>query len=250
MRRQAVILALLLGWSLAGGREVRAEGAVSRYDLHAKGMKVGKVQTTRSRVEKDGSEVLCCDIVSEVKVNLLVYKYNLTNHEVSYADDQGVFEYSQVSVEDGNSLAVHGRLADGVFRFSIVENGAERILEIPRDSYDVTTQDGVELTLDAALKERKLRVLDLGALQVVERTYQLSGREEIEAGAGRTACRVIDMEDCNKKIRRWIAADPFGLVIIRQDGRDKAGAYSMRLQDGAPLTMPLAIEPPFVAPPR
>jgi hypothetical protein len=52
----------------------------------------------------------------------------------------------------------------------------------------------------------------------------------------------VDFEDVNKKARRWFAEDELGVFIARQDGRDKAGTYSMRAVEQKSRA-PLAVAP-------
>ena len=114
--------------------------------------------------------------------------------------------------------------ADGVFRFVIANNGAVRTHEIPDGSYDAASMDGPELNLAAEGESKTLRVLDMGAAEVVERTYRWASTDG--------DLRVVQFEDRNKSARRWVRADPLGMLIARQDGRDRAGAYSMRMTTG------------------
>ena len=83
-----------------------------------------------------------------------------------------------------------------MFRLVIAEGAQVRTNEFRDGDYAAVSMDGPELDLAREGEEQVLRVLDLGAAEVVERTYRWAKTEG--------DCRVVDFSDRNKTARRWV----------------------------------------------
>ena len=222
-------LPVILGVLLTAACTARAGDAhVATYDLHAKGLKVGRVVTTRSRVTDGGRSAQRTEVTTAVDVNLLVYRYRLSSREVFLSDDRGVYALDVEREEDGVREVARGRLEEGAFRLTLTETGAVRTLSFPRGDYDCCSLDAPELALQPGQSVTR-RVLSVGSYTLLDRTYACLREERVTAGGRSYPCRVVDFTDALKSGRRWYLADEFGFCIVRQDGRDKAGAYSLRL---------------------
>jgi hypothetical protein len=194
---------------------------VARYNLYSKGLRVGTVRTERSRMETNGVEAVKCDVTTKVHVNLLILRHDLEAREVYVSSGSGPIAYSHTKVDGGRTTEVTGVRSGDRFRFVISETGVTRTNEFADADYDAVSMDGPELALADVGDEKTLRLLDMGEAQVVARTYR---RLKDEAGF-----LVVEFNDANKRGRRWVKADDLGMFIGRQDGKDKAGTYSMRI---------------------
>lgn len=216
---------------LAAGVARGEEAVVSRYELRSKGLTVGHVETVRTSERRDGVDYVRCRVHTKVNVNLLFLAVHKETTEESLAGPDGVVAYRRTSVEDGRTTEIAGALRDGVFAFTIAQDGASREWRVPRSDYDRTSMDGFELDVPEDGAPATLRILSLGEAELVDRAYAWVGREDVRAGAERLACRVVSLRDARKTMKRWVLRDELGLFIARQDGRDPAGAYSMRLTE-------------------
>jgi hypothetical protein len=199
------------------------------YEVTTRGLRVGTVETVRCREHLGTADVTRCEVRMDVDAGFLWLQYKMSDHEIAWAGPGGVVKYRRERTEDNLSLAVEGALTNGVFHLAIAENGTNRTMDVARADYEATTRDGVETKLAGSGERRTWLVLDFETLQVVDRAYTLSGREKLRA-AGRTfEARIVDYKDRNKEGRRWIVEDAFGLAILRQDGKDRRGGYSMKL---------------------
>jgi hypothetical protein len=212
-----VLFLLLVLPALAG------EPGVTTYDLYSKGLRVGNVRTERSRVVTNGTEALRCEVTTHVSVNLLVVKHHLDQREVYVSNGEGPLAYEQAKTENGKSFDVRGQRDGSNFVFVVTQDGATRTNSVGASDYDVVGMDGPETGLAKMNEPTTWRVLDMGGARVVERTYTWLRDED--------GLRVVEFSDPYKSGRRWVKADDLGLFIARQDGRDKAGTYSMRMSD-------------------
>jgi hypothetical protein len=224
----------MLAITLAAVMAAAAEPHVTTYDLYSKGLRVGSVRTERQRVQRDGRELVSCRVKTDVNVRIPFFRYSLDSEEECLIDEQGAVAYWQIRKEDGNRRTIQGELTDGAFLFTIRDNDEIRTEAISREDYDMTSMDSVELQLARPGDEQTLRILDLNLLVLVERRYHWVKSEKIAMGGTAVSSRVVDFMDPNKQIRRWVTGDDLGLVIVRQNGREQAGSYSMRLARTGP----------------
>jgi len=215
------LLIFLTVLALADRAAAADDAMVTSYQLYSKGLRVGTVRTERSRVVTNGAEAIRCEVVTRVHVNLLILRHDLEGREVYISNGSGPIEYRNTKRENGATMDVAGVRGEGVFRFVIAEGGAVRTNEFLDADYDAVSMDGPELALGGLGQTKSLRILDMGAAEVVDRTYTWAKNDE--------GFRVIEFSDRNKTARRWVRADAMGMLIARQDGRDRAGSYSMRM---------------------
>ncbi len=217
-------LLMLLSLLVAAARAAASDDAiVTSYHLYSKGLRVGTVRTERSRVVTNGAEAIRCEVSTRVHVNLLILRHDLEGREVYVSNGAGPIAYWNTKHENGRTTDVVGVRGDGVFRLVIAEGAQVRTNEFRDGDYAAVSMDGPELALAGEGDEKTLRVLDMGAAEVVDRTYRWA---KTEGGY-----RVVDFSDRNKTARRWVRADALGMLIARQDGRDTAGTYSMRMAE-------------------
>lgn len=232
IRKNCRIIVIALAALLSAGQAGSVpspDARESRYAVYSKGFKVGDFTTHTTLLSDHPKKTIRFDSSTRIHANLLVYSYSLESREESVIGEEGAVRYRATSRENGKSTTTEGHLDQGVFRFTTTVDGVSRSFSIPRDSYDFTTMECPEAVMRPGEREKTLRVLDFEHLAVVRRTYRFVRSEELTVEGRTISCKVIDMEDPNKKCRRWIREDPLGVLIARQDGRGKEGSYSVRL---------------------
>jgi len=227
-RTLLIALAALFSAGTAGSAP-SPQARESCYAIYSKGFKVGDFTTHTALLSDHPKKTIHFDSSTRIHANLLVYSYSLESREEATIVEEGAVRYHFSSRENGRSTTTEGHLDQGAFRFTTTVDGVSRTFSIPRDSYDFTTMECPEAVMRPGEKEKTLRVLDFEHLTVVRRTYRFIRTEELTVEGKKIVCKVIDMEDPNKKCRRWIREDPLGVFIARQDGRGKGGSYSVRL---------------------
>ncbi len=224
--RLLLLLPLLL--STDGGATGRS-AVETRYEIVAKGIRVGKVTATQ---QLDTAQLLRFENHTDVNASFLWLGYRQSIVEQADILGQNLTRYSRRGSDNGVSVQVEGRLAGNAFRFDELRDGARRSLAIPRDSYDHTTMECPEATMVFGPDgTRTLRMLDTEHLAVVKRTYRLIREDVYRLGGRDYRCRVVDFSDPNKNCRRWIGRDGNAVIIFRQDGRGKVGSYSLRARE-------------------
>ena len=228
-RMVAVVFALAASDALAVAPASTSAVHVARYALVSKGVTVGHVQATRSKVLREGRECVQLRVHTEVKVDLLIFRYSLKSEETWVTDPAGLIAYGLTSVEDGRRKTISGESHGGFFRFDINEEGRSRTWEVPRSAYDYAGDDSPAQLPGRAGEVKTFRVLSPGDLAVVGRSYRWVSSESVTVGDRKVICRVVDVEDPSAKVRRWFTVDELGLLLLREEAREKRGSYSMRV---------------------
>jgi len=223
-----VFAALITTIALVADPASTAAVHVIHYDLASKGMTLTHVEAVRSKVMRDGQECTELRLTTETKFDLLVFKYALKSQEILVTTPTGLVAYSLDSVEDGKRKTIFGQWRQGVFHFDVTEDGQSRTWEAAPAAFDFATDDGPAQRLEPADGAKTFRVLDPEDLAVVARTFRAVAAEPLTVGDRKVTCRVVEIEDDNMKIRRWFTTDELGLVVLREDGCEKRGTYSMR----------------------
>jgi hypothetical protein len=208
---------------LAGAAADLPSASVTTYTLHSRGLRVGSVRTERERILTNGQEAVRCGVTTHVRVNLLVVRHNLEANEVYVSSGGRPLAYEHVRRENGEERAIRGVREGDRFVFLVTENGATTTSVVHDADYDAVGMEGPELALSEPGATNTLRVLDVGAARVIERSYCWIRSED--------GLRVVEYADANKSGTRWVRGDEFGLFIARQEGREKSGSYSMRMTD-------------------
>jgi hypothetical protein len=201
----------------------------TRYEVVAKGFCVGNVITSQKSADEGGEKVVHFENRTDVNASFLWMGYRFSSSERATIKRGTLVSYFRHKKEKDVEVKVEGRLVGATFRFEVSENGNRRIVTIPRSSYDLTTMECPEATMDfGANGKATLRILDTEYMSVVKRNYQLV-REDVYRISGREyRCRIVDFTDPNKTCRRWIGKDGDAIIMFRQDGKGGEGAYSVR----------------------
>jgi len=206
-------------------RAAAASARVTRCELFTHGMTIGHGNITRTHATRDGRPCTEIRLRMDTRVNMLVYKFTMTMDETWVMSGNELIAYTWDSTENGKRKTVSGELRDGVFSFAINENGKARTWSAPRAAYDLTAIGQPDKPL-APGETRTLRVLDPCECTVGERLYRGSGDETLKIGERAVACATVTIDYAGDHLRRWVAADEFGPLILREDGELKRGSYS------------------------
>ena len=204
-------------------------GRLCHYKITSRGFSVGKLKTTISPVQQAGGQAVRFQSDLAIDADLLLFKITKTNREEAIVSDHGTLSYHRNGQENGRSSTVDADLEGGAFRFRMAENGVIQTVTVPKTSYDFTTMDCPEITMQREGEAMEIRLLDMEHAKVVLRRFHWVKTEEMEVGGKRLRCRVVDFTDLNNSCRRWISNDARGVIIVRQDGKGKGGNYSLRM---------------------
>lgn len=198
---------------------------VTRCELFTHGMTIGHGTITRTRTTRDGHPCTEVRLQMDTRVNMLVYKFAMTMDETWVMSGNELIAYAWDSTENGKRKTVTGELRDGSFRFAINENGKTRVWTTPRAAYDLPAIGLPEKPL-APGETVKLRVLDPCESLVEERLYRGIGPENLTVDNRSAACETVTIDYAGNHLKRWLTADEFGPLILREDGDLKRGSYS------------------------
>jgi hypothetical protein len=172
-----------------------------------------------------------CDVEKRIDVKVLWIAYQLTEDESSWSGPDGCFRYARERTEDGLRSTDRGLLTNGVFELVREAGGRVWTQRFARVDYDFTSRDGVDALVTRDAPARDVRLLDFDVMEILTRRYRFRGAEAIRAGEARIDCRLVEFDDGNKRGKRWVAEDAWGLAIYRQDGKDRRGSHSLRILD-------------------
>lgn len=208
----------------------------SRFAVYSHGLRIGEATAVCSQAGRGDSAIYTFSNTTKVSAHFLVHSYLLDNHEDAVVGKAGTLRYSRTVKENGNAVTVEGALENNAFRLKVTDQNSARVLSIPRERYDYTAVDCPEIHMKREGERMTVRLLDFEALEVVTRHYTWVRSEALHVGGKTYTFRVVDYEDKNKKCRRWIRVDDVGVMIARQEGSGKKGAYSVKLVEyRAPL---------------
>lgn len=228
-----------IAWAMicAFGAIAAEEESVAIYAVNACGIRAGTVETVRSVRQVEGRRIESCRVHTKIDVDLLWISHHLDSTETILCDSNGLFQIAVDGVENGVTNIVRGHLRDGAFHYDIAKGGTNIARSIARTNYVCSTLDGIELQLQKDTA-RTIPVLASDRGFVIERTYTWTEDETLKAAGTNLACRIVAFKDANKQGRRWVCLDDFGLFIARQEGREKSGSYTLKLEKL--FTRPLA----------
>lgn len=222
----AVSLLTFLSTGVWGGNSDSRE---SRFAVYSHGFRIGEATSVCSLAGNGDHITYKFSNITRVNANFLLRSYSLENHEDALVGRDGTLRYTRSSKENGHAVTIDGALENDEFRIRVIEKKVARILSIPRERYDYTTMECPEIHMKREGEKMTVRLLDFEALEVVTRHYSWVRSEELQVGGKSYTFRVIDFDDKNKKCRRWIRVDDVGVMIARQEGTGKSGAYSVKL---------------------
>ena len=200
-----------------------------KYDVLTRGFRIGKVISSQKVTNEEGQKVVHFANKTDVNTSFLWLRCNISSSEQATIKGEKLVSYSRQEKTKGVDVSVTGRLKDGHFRFDVSENGRKRSIVIPSSSYDYTTMECPEATMDFKPDGRKtVRILDPEFMEVVERNYRLVREDTIKVDGKEFHCRIIDFKDPHKSCRRWIGVDHDTIIMFRQDGKSKEGSYTVQ----------------------
>lgn len=204
-------------------------GRLFHYTISSRGIGVGKLKTAISPVQYAGERALRFESDLAIYANLILFRIAKNSREDAVIGERGTLSYHRRGEENGRSSRVDAELDGGLFRFKMSQNGVALTVLVPRSSYDFTTMDCPETTMQREGETMEVRLLDLEHARVVARRFHWIKTEELEVGGKRMRCKVVDFIDENNVCRRWVSRDEHGVIIVRQDGKGKGGNYSLRM---------------------
>lgn len=226
MQRGVAILSILCaGFAFAN------EESVTRYDIIAKGITIGHAETIRSKVQRDGQALMRCRVSTKVDVDLLFVSCHIDGTEDVLVGPTGVVQFAISATKDGHHHATSGTLSNGVFHCQAVIDGTTNQVSVPRSDFAATTLDGLELQLRKGDPATTNRVFDCAQVKILDRSYRWVEDAVLNVGGSNRTFRVVEFEDAQKKGRRWVCTDEWGMVIARQEAKEPSGSYSLRLKE-------------------
>ncbi len=202
---------------------------VTRYDVTTRGFHIGNATASQKVSREGGVTVVRFENRTDIGASFLWMRHCLSSSEKATIKDNKLLTYSRNEMVNGTEIKVEGRLVGDAFRFEVSENGKRRSVVIPCSSYDRTTMECPEATMDfMANGETTIRILDTEYMTVVERRYRLVRNDDYKIDGKEYPCRVVDFSDIHKSCRRWIGKDNDAIILFRQDGKSKEGSYSVR----------------------
>jgi hypothetical protein len=215
------------------------QGRTMHYRISSKGFNVGEMKAVLSPLQQAGGNLVRFESQVDIAANLLLFKVNSSSREDALIGANGTLSYHRKGQDNGKISAVEAVFEDGVFRFKLLDNGVARSVAVPRSSYDFTTMDCPETTMQREGETMEVRLLDMEHAKVVTRRFHWVKSEDLEVAGKRLHCRVVDFSDPVNSCRRWVSCGDGGMVIVRQDGKGSHGSYSLRMTSvsGSPVNL-------------
>ena len=205
-----------------------AEASPLWYEISFSGNKIGYLYI---EVEQEG-ERKTVRTKSEIEVEMFfINVFELKSEEEATLDDKGIRSYRSVTTINGEKWTVSGEMVEDVLRLKVSGEGKDWPVSISKRDYDITSLDSPQKELAAPGDGRKYRVLNFDELEMEEWEYHWKGEEGVEFEGEERACRVIEFSKPNEKGRQWYWMSEDGLVMLKEEGEDEDGPYSVMLTD-------------------
>lgn len=206
-------------------------GREARYQISSHGFNVGEMKSISQPLLLDGKRFIRFSSSTAIDAKFLFFSVNSSSLNETLVGHNGPIEFHHSNFEKGDNLEVDAKFFDDQVELSIKQHGKSRSVSFARDHYEFTTMDCAEMTLSKEGELKNIRLLDLENFRLVTRTYVWRKSEDIVVGGKTIRCRVIDFEDPYNHCRRWITQDENGFLIVRQEGKGKAGSYVLKLTE-------------------
>lgn len=206
-----------------------AEPVALAYEIRSEGKRVGEmhVEVARQPGTDGPSETIRTSTRISVEA-LFITLFSLEAEELIGRDEGGLRRTRGRIVVDGRETRFSGERTSGGFAFDVEDEGGIREIEFARTDYDLTSADPVLAHLERGAPV-SLRVLDLDRLEVVTREFEWLRDEELHLGGRLESCHVVRFDDGRASGLRFYAQGEDDL-LIREEGRDEDGPYSIDLR--------------------
>ncbi|OQY29614.1 MAG: hypothetical protein B6244_03220 [Candidatus Cloacimonetes bacterium 4572_55] len=199
------------------------------YDIYSNEKKTGSITVKLSEINSNETNLLKVETHTKIQVKaLFISLFSLDSQEEGLINDEGTYSYSSVTIIDGDTIRVTGKLKDAVFKLTVTEGEKKQNVSIKRSNYDFTSLDSPELFLEASGKPKIFKILDFDNLAVVKQNLKWIRNEELNILDDTVDCKVIEFENPGEKGTRWITQDQYGL-LIKEEGEDEDGKYTVKI---------------------
>jgi len=202
-----------------------------RFKISSFGLKVGQLETSVSNLPYRGTQAVRYESDLSVDVNLLVVRKKSHIREEALLGEQGPLSYRKWGTDDGKSNSIEGNFEEGSFHFRTLENGVAHNGVVSKGSYDFSSVEWPETTMEVEGETMKVRLLDLARASVVQRRYRYLRNEDVEVGGKTLHCKVVELSDPNFRCTRWVSGKGSNTLLVRQDGKINGSSYTVRLVD-------------------
>lgn len=197
-----------------------------QYKVYYGAKECGTLEIKLSDQDFEGRSVSRVEVDLQVKLKyFLLSVYYMHSNEEALIDASGTFRYVKNSKEGPTETMVVGNRGKDSFKFEIKEKGRTREIIVRHDDYDYTSMD--EPALKEQGREQKHRVLNLDKTRVEDHVLTWIRNEELIVGGEPIESRVIEFQTPSESGTRWVTPD-LGL-LIKEEGKDKDGEYSLKL---------------------
>ncbi len=203
-----------------------------KYDVESEGKKLGEILSTTRILSTE--PVLVREMISSTHLRaklLFLTVFSLESQDTSLIGPDGLLEHHSHAVVDDQVIILHGQRQGDTLLFQLHQENEQDELEIPVSSFDVTSLDSGFLVNLSPGQSKTLRVLQLETLQIVETKFTRLKDEPFTLSGKTVPCLVVKWSSQAGQGKSWyqkLSPD----VLIREDGIDEDGAYSVILTEG------------------
>lgn len=217
-----LLIVCLLGCDIAFATNNGESRAVAvSYVVRSLGSDIGTVSANTVGTARDFDFVV--DV--NVKVRFLFFNFSFTSSETASIRGGKLVSYHKTIDTKGHRRELTGKLNGATFDMVVLDGGEKQHKEFPVTDYVTTDLEYPEVSLVPG-EVRRMRVLDLENVEIVDREYRQITEEKAEINGRGSRVVVSDFADKNGEGRRWTAIIGEVPVVSRQEGKEKTGLFN------------------------
>lgn len=207
-----------------------ADTSEALYDFIFNNAKIGTVEIQREGTVQDDEPVMIYDASMSLSAKIKSNDYSLETNEHVVVGKQGILHYIAEYEENGKKSRVDGQL-DGHKFSGTVQDGDEHhtflfpVLGFDPIAFVITQQlqnDNSSLSVDFMVPE---------TMEFQKEKRSLVSEERISIAGNSYDCQIIAFNTPYSHGKRWIAKDLLGQFLVKEEGQDKDGKYSIVLKE-------------------
>lgn len=232
----ALVMSAPIGVAFAQEREATAGGVQLVYAMSSQGYPFGSITLTRRAAEHEGKRVVEEKTVTEMDYTTGSERHTSKSNELAWIGPEGLVKYDATFTENGETTMMKVRWSDDslLVRSRFAEGDEWAGVEFEKGQFDFTLPENPPLKRVAqAGGKTTLKWLSFYEMAIAPVKIEHLGKERRKAGNTSFDCDIIVFDNPSMGLggKIWIAQDRMGPFLLREEGRNPDGPFTMQVTE-------------------